>query len=238
MTCRAVPPHPKGYTLLELLIGMTLMALLMAALVVGLRVGIRAWQHGEVKLREAQRGEERATFLTQQVSSLVPYVVESDLPELAGQWPILEATASVLRFISTEDSHFWNRSGLVLVEYAIVRSSTGTVALALHETPVEDDTALLRALIQRLARDPDTGKETIVYTPSSIRETDPRLMTGLDTARFEYLDPHPGEGAPVWVSKWELKPDAPFPAAVRLRWEQAGHRSESIIPIRAQVAVE
>ncbi len=225
----------KGFTLLELLIGITLTALLMGVLLIGLRVGNRAWQQGEARLRRVQKEEEGTAFLAQQVSSLVPYVVESNDPELPGQWSILEATASRLRFISTHGSHFRNRSGLVLVEYAIVTSSSGTVAVALHETPVRDDAALLRQLIQRIARDPETGKRIIIYRPSSIQETDLRLMTGLHAARFEYLDPHPQAGGPTWLAQWEGKPEAPFPAAVRLRWEQAGQRDEKIIPVRAQV---
>jgi len=231
----------QGYTLLELVIGMTLMAMLMTALVIGIGVGSRAWQRGEARLHQTHMDEERASFVTRQVASLVAYRVESPDPDLPGEWPIVEASPSRFRFISTQGSRYWDRAGLVLVEYAVVPASPGTVALALHETPVADDGVLLRSLIEQVGRDPETGNQVVVYRPSSVQAGDLRLMTGLRAARFEYLDPSPRPGAAVWLPKWEGTPQNPFPVAVRLRWEQSaqGGRTmeagEEIIPLRAQI---
>ena len=231
----------QGYTLLELVIGMTLMAMLMTALVIGISVGSRAWQRGEARLRQTHMNEERASFVTRQVASLVPYRVVSPDPDLPGEWPIVEASPFRFRFISTQGTRYWDRAGMVLVEYAVVPEGPGTVALALHETPVADDGVLLRRLIERVGRDPETGSQVVVYRPSSVQAGDLRLMTGLRAARFEYLDPSPRPGATAWLPKWEGTPQNPFPAAVRLQWEQAAQRGrtvaagEEIFPLRAQV---
>ena len=228
-------PRGSGYTLLEVVIGMTLTAMLMVALVTGLGVASKAWQRGEARLRETERNEERSSFVAGQITSLIPYQVQSQDPDLAGLWTIIEARPMRLRFVSTEGTYFLGRSGLVLVEYALVPSTPpGSVALALHETPVQDDAILLHSLIERVGSDPDTGKRVIFYRPSAIQPDDLRLLTGLEAARFEYLNPHPKPDAPMWVSDWEGTVETPYPAAIRLRWQQAGHPGELVFPLRAQ----
>lgn len=223
----------EGYTLLELLIGMTLLGLLMAALVVGIHVGNKAWQQGEARMRQVHREGERAQFMSEQISSLLPYKVMSADPELPGEFAILEATAARLRFLSTFGSHFRSRSGLTLDEYAIVRDSAGDLSLALRETPFRDDASLFRQLIAGVARDPDTGKTIIRFRLFFIQDSDLRLMTGLQMARFEYLDPQAQGKGPTWVSDWQGTPDTPYPEAIRFMWQRAGQRDQAVIPIRA-----
>jgi pilin/secretion family protein with methylation motif len=231
-----VRSRAEGYTLLELVIGMTLMAMLMTALVIGIGVGSRAWQHGELRLRQTRRGQERTSFVAQQIVSLVPYRVQSTDPGLPGIWPILEASRLRFRFVSTQGSRFRARSGLVLVEYVVVPWTSGTVALALHETPLVDDGVLLRRVIERVGQDPDTGNRTVIYAPPAIAPSDPRVMTGLRAVWFEYQDPHSKPGDPEWVSDWRGTPEAPFPTAVLLRWRRVtGEVGEEVFPLRAQV---
>ena len=231
----------KGYTLLELIIGMALVSVLMTAMAIGIGVGSRAWQRGEARLRRSHAEAERTSFVLQQIGSMVPYRVQSTDPDLPGQWPILEASAFRFRFVSTQGSRYRDQSGLLLVEYAVVRSSSGAIEVALDESPVRDDAVLLRRLIQGVERDPDTGKRRVVFGPSAIRPGDFRLMTGLRAARFDYLDPEPKPGEPpAWVEEFEGRPNLLFPAAVRLRWLREGETQVEmqVFPLRAQVPPE
>jgi general secretion pathway protein J len=225
----------RGFTLLEMVISISLMALLMVALLVGLRVANRAWQRGEARLRQVHIEGEREAFLTTQISSLVPYAVTSSIPDIPGKATILQATPSCLRFVTRYNSRFRNRAGLVLAEYAVVRTSPGPLGLALREAPVRDEQALLGQLIERVARDEDSGKMIVSYRPFFLKRSDIQLLTGLDRAGFEYLDLHPKDGdGPRWLGQWESTPETPYPAAIRLHWGQSGRETERIIPIRAQ----
>jgi len=227
----------KGYTLLELVIGMTLVSMLMLALAVGIGVGSRAWQRGEVRLRQTHVEAERTSFVLEQIASMVPYQVQSNDPVLPGQWPIVEANPFRFRFISTQGSRYRDRSGLLLVEYAVVRSPAGMVDVALDETPVVDDAVLLHLLIDRVELDPDTQKRRVVFRHSAIRPNAFRLLAGLRAARFEYLDPGTKPGAPPeWVEEFDSRPADPFPAAVRLRWLPPGQTAveAQVFPLRAQ----
>lgn len=223
----------QGFTLLELLIGITLMALLMGALVTGLHVGVRAWEQGEARLREAHREEERADFFARQVTSLVPYELVSTDPEMQVRLPVLQATPRRLRFLSSYGSRYRNHSGLVLADYAVLATAPRKFTLALRETPVRDDATLLRQLLLRVERNPETGQNMLTYRPFPEGEDFLGLMADLESVQFEYLNPGVEASAPAWVSEWVSKPESPYPAALRLRWRRGGETGEELIPVPA-----
>jgi hypothetical protein len=125
---------------------------------------------------------------------------------------------------------------LVFVEYEIVGTSLGSVGVALRETPVWDDNALAHMLVRNVTNDPDTGVPVINYQPFSLRPTDLPLMTGLTDTWFEYLDLNPEKGTgPVWRPDWKSTSKAPYPDAIRLRWERGRQAGEEIIHLWAKV---
>ena len=68
MRQHAPPAAAQGFTLVELLVGLTLMALLSVILFGGLRFGIRAWEAGGVHIEQASRVEMVQNLLRRQVS--------------------------------------------------------------------------------------------------------------------------------------------------------------------------
>ena len=229
-------PDETGFTLFEMLLSITLTGFLMLALLIGLRVANRAWRTGEARLRQVHAEAERNAFVVQQISSLVPYRVTLSDPDLPGTFIILQASATCLRFVSSYSSVFRSRSGLVLAEYGIVEASPANVEVALREAPVGDNDVLFHRIIQSVTNDPDTGAPVINYQPFSLRATDLPLMTGLRAAQFEYLDLHPEKGSgPVWRENWKGREGAPYPEAIRLRWERGNQAGEEVIPVRAKL---
>jgi len=77
----------------------------------------------------------------------------------------------------------------------------------------------------------------INYQPFTPRAADLRLMTGLSDAGFSYLDLHPAHSlVPIWRQEWQSSSAvAPYPAAIRLRWESAGQIREEVMPVRAKL---
>jgi len=228
-------PDPAGFTLFEVLLSITLTGLVMLALLIGIRVANRAWRTGEARLRLVHSEAERNAFVVQQISSLVPYRVTSNDPNLPGTFTVLQANAGCLRFVSSYSSVYRSRTGLVLVEYGIVNAARGNLEVALRETPVADNDILYHMLVLKVLADPDTGLPVIHYQPFSLRPTDLLLMTGLSDAWFEYLDLHPPESkAPIWRLDWPGTDEKPYPAAIRLRWRRGVQAGESIMPVRAK----
>ena len=226
----------RGFTLFEVLLSISLIGFLMVSLLIGLRVANRAWRTGEARLRQVHAEAERNAFVVQQISSLVPYRVTSTDPQLPGTFTVLQASAACLRFVSTYSSVYRGRTGLVLVEYGIVEASRGNVEVALRETPVGDDAVLYHKLVGSVTNDTETGLPVINYQPFSLRATDLPLMTGLSDAWFEYLDLHPVKRTgPVWREDWPGREEAPYPEAIRLRWERGNEAGEEVIPVRAKL---
>jgi prepilin-type N-terminal cleavage/methylation domain-containing protein len=223
----------KGFTLLEMLIGIMLLALVMTTVLFGLRIASRAYQQGEDRLRQTYMDAERADFMNKQIASLAPYKVRSADPKLPGEFAILEAKASCFRFLSTYGSHYRNRSGLVLVEYGLAGAPGKKVSLFMRETPVREEGELVHKIIQEVAPDPETGKIVTIYRPFSSQGGDLGLRTELDAARFEYLVPDSAREQAHWVSDWEPATEVPYPWAVRFLWEQEGRWGQATFPIRA-----
>ncbi len=229
-------PSTDGFTLFEVMISLTLTGLLMLALLIGMRVAGRAWRAGEARLRLVHSSAERDAFVVQQIASLVPYRVTSNDPDLPGTLTILEATPNCLRFVSSYSSVYRGRTGLVLVEYGIVAASLGNTELALRETPVRDGDELLHMLIRNVTTDPDTGESLITYQPFSLRPSDLVLVSGLSGAWFTYLDLHPLKGTvAIWREAWRSTDEAPYPDAIRFRWQHENQAGEQIIPVRAKL---
>ena len=236
------PDHPisrscdqTGFTLFEMLLSITLIGLLMVALLIGLRVADRAWQTGEARLRLVHAAAERNAFFIEQIASLVPYRVMSPDPQLPGRFTVLQSSPTCLRFISSYSSVHRSRAGLVLVEYGIVKTSRAAVEVALRETPVGDNDVLFHQLVRSVRNDPDTGVPWIDYQPFILRATDLPLMTDLRAAWFEYLELYPKKGTgPVWQVDWQSSVEAPYPEAIRLRWERGTQEGDVLIPVRAK----
>jgi type II secretory pathway pseudopilin PulG len=238
--CASLNPESRilnpaaGFTLFEVLLSLTLIGLLMLALLIGLRVANRAWRTGEARLRQTHAAAERNAFVVQQIASLVPYQVASTDPRLPGKLTVLQASANCLRFVSTYSSVYRSRTGLVLVEYGIVEVSPGNVEVALRETPVGDNGVLFHMLVRNVTNDAETGVPVINYQPFSLRATDELLTTGLSDAWFEYLDLYPEKGTgPVWRREWKSRDKAPYPEAIRLRWERGRQAGEELVPVWA-----
>ncbi len=68
------PGLPSGFTLLELLIAITLLALLLTAAYSGLRTGTRAWTTGEKRAEQSEHMRIVSNFLRRQVSQAYPLV--------------------------------------------------------------------------------------------------------------------------------------------------------------------
>ena len=229
-------PDCLGFTLFEVIISITLTGFVMLSLLIGLRVANRAWRTGEARLRLVHAAAERDAFVVQQISSLVPYQMANVDPHLPGNFIVLQASTNCLRFVTSYSTFFRSRSGLVLAEYGIVETQPESVEVAVRESQVGDSDVLFHSLVQSITTDPLTGMPVLTYQPFSPRATDLVLLGGLRAAWFEYLDLHPDKGpGPVWRETWRSSDQAPYPAAIRLRWIRGNQPGERVIPIRAKL---
>ena len=68
----------KGFTLLEILIAMTILSLIAVIIGASLRLGIRAWERGEADIEGSQNIRFFVERLSQQIKSAYPYQMQID----------------------------------------------------------------------------------------------------------------------------------------------------------------
>ncbi len=68
----------RGFTLLELLIAMTILGLIAVIVGVSVRLGIRAWERGEADADNSRKIRYFVERISQQIKSAYPYQIEGD----------------------------------------------------------------------------------------------------------------------------------------------------------------
>jgi len=68
----------KGFTLLEILIAITILSLIAVIIGGSVRLGIRAWEKGEAGIDGSQRLRVLSERLSQQIKSAYPYEIETE----------------------------------------------------------------------------------------------------------------------------------------------------------------
>lgn len=99
----------RGFTLIEIIIAMTILSLI--ALIIGsaFGIGIRAWDKGEADIENLQRIRFLSERLSQQIKSCYPHFIEKD----GKKTPAFSGASDSLWFVTTSET------GLKWVSYSL-----------------------------------------------------------------------------------------------------------------------
>jgi general secretion pathway protein J len=205
----------RGFTLLELLVAITLLGLLMAALFGALRLGARVWETGEARLDASARVQVAQDFLRQQLSQTVPLAEIADDPGDSGAM-LFDGASARLRFVSLLPEHLG--AGASLIELALNEPAQGGQA--------SDLVIRLRPL-----------------DLSGNGEVDPRteervLIEGIESLEINYFGAEAQGGEPVWWREWQGQRSLPRLIRVRVGFPQGDGRSwpELIVGLMVDLA--
>jgi len=202
-----------GFTLLELLIALGLMAAIMAAAFGGLRFGARSWEAGNVRAEAA--GEFRAAYrVLRQLQASSQPLTFADEAEPAYAF---EGLGEELRFVAP---------------VPVGAGEAGAYAIVLFTTRDRDGTAL-RLGWSRFDGDEEDFDE---FEP----DDDIVLVGDIDSLRFSYFGADKNSNEPEWIDRWE-DPDR-LPRLVRLTIDKRGDGSvpwpELVMPIGNDMDVD
>jgi len=187
-----------GFTLLELVISLTIVAVMVVIIFGALRIGIRAWEKGERDLDMRQRQRIVLDLIKRQLAS----AHAGDSTGSGGQPASFSGDHKSVAFVShlplTPGSGF----GMVHVRYVVRQAGgDGGESLAFHEQ------SALVADRKKSAGNPDEGDFS-------------ELLSGVKSIVFEYLKDQPGERASRWQKSWDPAVDKGIPRAVRITLEE------------------
>lgn len=130
----------QGFTLLELLVAVTLLGMLMAALFGGLRLGARVWETADERLDASMRTQVVQDFVRQRLTEMLPLeTIPPELAEEAVYEPAFVGTVEAVRFATPLPENLG--SGIYLMELALAEGGNvdGTGNLVLRWRPLEPD---------------------------------------------------------------------------------------------------
>jgi general secretion pathway protein J len=194
---RRVFGRRDGFTLLELILSLTILSILIVLLFGAFRIGGRAWEKGERELERQQRMRVVFDLIKRQISAAY---VTKEITSEDGAAFYMKGDAVSLEFLS-ETPPFPGDIGVVYLKYRVFPNEAGEG--------------------ERLS----FFKKAIVFfdKEKSFPESDQDFHTLIPLAReirFDYLDAVDKEEGPRWVEQWEGTGDKGFPQAVRVSIKQ------------------
>lgn len=190
---RVTTAYNRGFTLLELLISMTILAMIVTIMFAAFRIGVRAWEKGEKDVSGRQRQRIVLDLIKHQLAS----ICVTDVRDGNGQPVFFKGDHRSMAFVS----HIpltGGLPGLAYVKYAVLPDpGDDNVRLTFYE-----EIAAVSAG-ETGAREPDEADFS-------------ELLSGMKSIGFEYLKIRPDEQESPWQESWDPAVEPGPPRAIRI----------------------
>lgn len=199
------PRRARGFTLLELMIGLALLGLIMTLVFAGLKLTTRGWDETEATAERVNRVRQARALLLRELAAVYPYRWKnSNEMNLA-----FVGATNGLKFVSSTPPRA-GRGGLDLVELLLSKNDQGLRLLMRRKIPATE------------LRDFDEMEKA----DSVI------LLDDLESAGFEYFGADTPSAKPYWRDKWEDRQRLPRLIRLSLRTKGAPAWPEIVIAPR------
>jgi prepilin-type N-terminal cleavage/methylation domain-containing protein len=201
-----VTSNNRAFTLIELMVALTLLGLVATMLVAGTRLGLGISSRGNNKADAIRTDELGRTVLRNQLRGALPfrYWTQSDDKRME-QWGF-EGDGASIRFVSRDGVMDGPNSLPRWVNLSSKKTSRGETRLTVDEYRILS---------------PDNQAGDVVSGHAEMFEC--------DDVRIEYLDTV--EEKPHWSSTWNAPDRKPLPLAVRIRCGSGRQTTKLVIPL-------
>lgn len=207
-------PAAEGFTLLEILVAVTLLGLLMAALFGGVRLGVRAWEASETRLDDDARLTAVQDFLRDRLTQ----AHETQESALNSQTqPSFLGEPDRLTFVTLMPEHLG--AGFYHMVLAL-SAATGGTDLALTWWPSEAGG--------------DAGAETAARAPARHAVRSRALLARVAGLHLAYFGAVADDQPPAWSEVWS-QPGLPLLVRVQLRFADRDARSWPDLIVRPMI---
>lgn len=201
-----------GVTLIEILVAVTIVALIATAMTIVLRISLDGSAKSQQRIASDRKviGVER--IMRQQIANLVPVNTgcQSANASAGGVEILFEGRARQMRFVSTYTLNEAARGFPRLVEYVVIPGAVSGVRLVMNEIAYGGPRWLVPVCV---------GYETVddvqvpQFAPIQVSGNSFVLADELASCSFAYLDTSNVQKGPQWTQVWRIKQ---WPAAVRI----------------------
>jgi general secretion pathway protein J len=213
---------PSGFTLLELMISLTIMGLVLVLVFGSLRIGARAWEKGEREAETHQRQRVVLDNIRRQIASLCLHEIREDEKEgPANKEAFFRGDREGMEFISRVPMSPMTRTGMVYVKYVVREDEDkDTWRLLLYEKDV---------VFFNKKEDLGDLEEAEFF----------ELIPGAANIEFSYLKgPGDTDAAPEWQDEWDPDSDKGIPMAVRIALQEKVGSAPIYVIARLQVEAD
>jgi general secretion pathway protein J len=209
----------RGMTLIEVLIAITLVALLSAGMLYAMRAGLAALESSSRRIDSLRRSAGAQRILHQQVAGLLPVMARCGAsPVQPGGMPVMffQGLPAAARFVTTYSIQGGSRGRPQIVELFAAPRQEGGVRLLVNEIPYTGPEGAGFFCLPPQPN-PETGAVLPVFPPPQASPRSFVLADRLAWCRFLYLEDdlvNPPRWLPLW-RRMDL-----WPAAIRI--EMAG----------------
>ena len=219
-----------GFTLIEVLIAVTLVGLLSVGMIVAMHVGLNAMSRANAKLMLNRRVAGAQRILEQQVAGLMPVTADCatspDAPRT--KIPFFQGEAQSMRFASTYSLQEAARGTARMLEYQVILGESGRGVRLIVNEGLYTGPRAAGDLCVGLAPDPVAGGIVPRFLPIEAGPASFVVADKLAVCRFSFRDPLPPERPPRWVLRW-TKPY--LPDAIRIEMAPLEPDSASLQPL-------
>jgi len=222
-----------GFTLIEVLVALTLVALMAVGLWSVFSVSVRSWSRGTEFIDKTQRHRSILDKVRKQMASAyplnAPVVVPTPLQSINTQ-PIRPQQMSIdnvvftgtetgLSFVSLNSLRFQESPGLTLVSYEVALDAMGNYSLVEREARYTGQVF---------------GEALMPYLSEAIP-----IFENLSSCVFEYFDPGNNDNTSQWIPEWNGRDRRQLPSAISLTMisqDPEGNllNRNMVVPIQAQ----
>ncbi len=185
----------QGFTLVEVVITLTLLGLICLIIFGAFRLGLSAWERGDEAKEGFQKARMVSQLIFQQLKSAVPYKIKSQKAE--GDYLAFEGDGRSLKFVSALPIRGRQPEGFVYVRYEFKEEGREGGRLVVYEQRVLNK--------DFFEEEPDEE----LFVP---------LLEGVSSVRLEYFrEEDPFNNQPEeWLDEWQAKDEKRLPKAVKM----------------------
>jgi prepilin-type N-terminal cleavage/methylation domain-containing protein len=211
----------KGFTLIETVIAVTLVAMMAVGLWSAFRVSLSSWKRGTDSIDANQRHRSTVDLVKKQMASIYAVIAPIDLQAGGTVYPLFAGTESGVQFVSLNSLRFYEHPGLTMVSYDVEQDKTGAYRLVEREAQYLGLEPGRESFFDR-----NTGEPFVVFE-------------NLTSFTFEYFDPGDSDRPARWVTEWDAKEMTELPAAISMTMVSQDAKGETlsrhlVVPIMSE----